>query len=146
MANGDDRKEERKERVIHTRISEALDEEIRKKATALGLSVSNLVRNTLLNTFGLMEDIMADSAELARAAGRKRRPREHEESSPAGTILGWQEMVLNRNAVCERCNVILPKGSQAAVAVRDGSGPRTIICPRCLEEVTHDDGSSEPTA
>src|SRR2546427_8147322 len=62
---------EKKEKVIHTRISESLDEEIRRRAGRLGLSVSNLVRNVLLNTFGLVEDIVADSASIARSAQRE---------------------------------------------------------------------------
>ena len=155
----DDKKDdrnERKERVIHTRISESLDEEIRKTATGLGLSVSNLVRNILLNTFGLVEDIMADSAHLARSApgadweeprpSATTRSRQREGGGEtAGPVLGWQQIVLNLNAVCDRCNAILAKGSEASVAVRDGAGPRTIICPRCLEEATHGNAAREPT-
>ena len=149
----DDKRDERKERVIHTRISESLDDEIRKRATNLGLSVSNLVRNVLLNTFGLVEDLMAESADMARSAGRgwdgdeREEPREPSstsaktESQP-GTILGWQPMVLSLNAVCDRCNAVLNKGSQAAVAVWDGTGPRTIICARCSEEAVHVHGTS----
>ena len=44
----------RKERVIHTRVPESLDDEIKRRATGLGLSVSNLVRNVLQHTFGLV--------------------------------------------------------------------------------------------
>ena len=130
--------DERKEKVIHTRISESLDEEIRRRATGLGVSVSNLVRNVLVNTFGLVEDIMADGAELARTSRdetqrmESSRPRAPAKEAP---VLGWQEIVLNLNAVCAQCNSILNKGTEAAVAVRDGDGPRTVICKSCLAEV-----------
>jgi len=60
--------DDRKERVIATRVPEALDHAIRRRATSLGLSVSNLVRNVLQNSLGLVEDIVADSAEIARLA------------------------------------------------------------------------------
>ena len=65
-----DEKDERelKEKVLHARISETLDQELRTKAASLGLSVSNLVRNILLNTFGLVEDVLSDSASIARSA------------------------------------------------------------------------------
>lgn len=138
--------DERKEKVIHTRISESLDEEIRKRATGLGVSVSNLVRNVLLNTFGLVEDIMADGAEIARFSREESRTRAGDgRAQPASggateepaPVLGWQEIVLNRNAVCGQCNAILGKGNEAAVAVRDGEGPRTMICMSCLAEVTN---------
>ena len=57
-------------------------------------------------------------------------------SPPApGPILGWQELVLNINAVCDSCNTILPKGSKAALAVRDGFGPRVTHCLDCLPKL-----------
>ncbi|MCA9680012.1 MAG: hypothetical protein KC464_33580, partial [Myxococcales bacterium] len=53
-------------------------------------------------------------------------------------VLGWQQLVLERNAVCGRCNEILPRGSDAAVAVVDGgTGPRPVICIPCVEELRH---------
>src|SRR6266446_6806952 len=115
MTASDDK--EKKERVIHTRISESLDEEIRERANRLGLSVSNLVRNVLLNTFGLVEDMVADSANIARSAkregtdGARQRPapgrrRESADDEAAPDVLGWQEVLLNLNAVCSACSAI----------------------------------------
>ena len=136
----DDR--EKKERVIHTRISESLDEEIRERASRLGLSVSNLVRNVLLNTFGLVEDIVADSAGIARSsrqraegAPRSAQRRRHEADSAADAgILGWQEAILNRNAVCDSCNTILNNGAAAGIAVTEEPGWKTILCKPCLDK------------
>src|SRR5262249_29322297 len=112
---------EKKEKVIHTRISESLDDEIRERANRLGLSVSNLVRNVLLNTFGLVEDIVADSANIGRASGRgsskarhaaaRERRRAAADEEAEANVIGWQEVVLNRNAVCDTCNAILKKGT-----------------------------------
>src|SRR5512147_2084609 len=56
---------ERKERVLHTRVPESLDRQLSHKARDLGLSVSTVVRHVLLNTFGLVEDIVTDSTNLA---------------------------------------------------------------------------------
>ena len=64
----DRRDPDRKERVIHTRVAEDLDEEIKRRAQNLGLSVSNLVRNILQNTIGLVEEIVIDGAEAVQAA------------------------------------------------------------------------------
>ncbi len=52
-------------------------------------------------------------------------------------MLGWQALVLERNAICTRCNDILPRGTDAAIAVVDGTaaGARPVICVRCLQEV-----------
>ena len=59
--------DERKERVIHTRVPESLDDQIKRKAQGLGVSVSNLVRNILEHTVELVEDVVLDGARIARA-------------------------------------------------------------------------------
>lgn len=115
---------ETKERVLHARIPESLDEAIRARAAGLGVSVSNLVRNVLANALEVVE----------AAAGLAPPPR----PAAAGAVLGWQEAVLARNAVCERCNEILPRGTRGAIAVVDSPGPRPIRCLPCLEELTRE--------
>lgn len=124
--------DDKKQKIIHARVPEDLDRELKRKAGRLGLTVSNLVRNVLQNTFGLVEDIVADSADIARSA-RGEVPLDPV-SGPA-KVLGWQELVLNVNALCDACNAILPKGSRAAVAVTDGPGTRPFLCPTCLTEL-----------
>jgi hypothetical protein len=121
---------DKKANVIHTRVPDDLDAEIKRRAQALGVSVSNLVRNVLSHTFGLVGDIVADGAQIARSA------RDGAAAAPAGgAILGWQELVLNLNAVCDRCNAILAKGTAAMVAVTDGAGPRPFRCRECVKEL-----------
>src|SRR5688572_6272106 len=129
--------EDRKERVIHTRVSETLEQELKDRANELGVSVSNLVRNVLQNAFGLVADIVADSTAVARSAtvGAGRRssaaeapaaakpPSDMPDSTakappaPAGPVIGWQRIVLNLNAICVNCNDILPRGSDAALGI-----------------------------
>ena len=128
--------EERKASVIHTRVPEALEGEIRRRASSLGLSVSNLVRNVLLNTFGLVESVIVDGTVVARSARGRDRP-----STPS--VLAWQDVTLNLNAVCDRCNAILPRGTRAAIAVTDGSAPRPFRCPACVKELADDRDESE---
>jgi hypothetical protein len=131
----DKKTDDRKARVLHTRIPEHLDEEIRKKAGSLGISVSNLVRNVLANTFGLVEDIVADSASVARTARGEDHPPKKPAEAPS--VLGFQTVTLNQNALCERCNAILPRGASAGVGVTDGPGPRPILCLPCVEKTTN---------
>jgi len=138
---------ERKERVLHTRVPDSLDRNIKRRARSLGMSVSTVVRHVLLNTFGLVEDIVTDSAKIALSiAGQevapareipfsRRRVGEEDGGNDPG-IVGWQEAVLHRNAVCERCNAILARGTRAAIAVQERAGPRAIICARCLGALT----------
>jgi hypothetical protein len=135
----EDAEPEKKERVIHTRVPESLEAELRERAQGLGISVSNLVRNVLGHAFGLVGDVVADSHAIARAArgDKKSGGAPATSGSPASVtsiddVLGWQTIVLGKNAVCARCNSILPRGKPAAV----GAGTTLVVCPPCLEELT----------
>ncbi|MDB4961476.1 MAG: hypothetical protein JWP01_1475 [Myxococcales bacterium] len=123
---------EKKERVIHTRVPESLEAELRERAQGLGISVSNLVRNVLGHAFGLVGDVVADSHAIARAArgdGKKSAP----PAAPSlDDVIGWQSITLGKNAICTRCNAILARGKQAAI----GAGTQLVICPPCLEQLT----------
>jgi hypothetical protein len=127
---------ELKERVIHTRVPESLEAELRKRAQDLGMSVSNLVRNVLGHAFGLVGDVVADSHAIARAA-KGDRVGGPGEPAPASVedVLAWQPMVLGKNAVCARCNALLPKGRDAALGVPEHGGARVVVCSTCLEEL-----------
>lgn len=129
---------EKKERVLHTRVPESLETELRERAQELGMSVSNLVRNVLGHAFGLVGDVMADSHAIARAA-KGDRPAPAPAPAPAHVpttsiddVLGWQPIVLGKNAVCARCNALLPRGQAAAL----GAGTQLVVCPSCQKEIT----------
>ncbi|MFQ5352388.1 MAG: hypothetical protein ACE5EO_09620 [Candidatus Krumholzibacteriia bacterium] len=132
---------ERKERVLHTRIPEALDEEIKAQARQLGVSVSNLVRNILKNTLGLVGDVVEDTANLtSRALGGAPEATQPGAERPThalrpSAVVGWQQITLNVNAVCANCNAILEKGSDAAAAVGGNPVAPDLICPPCLENI-----------
>lgn len=126
---------ERKEKVIHTRVPESLDSELRDKAKGLGISMSNLVRNILSNTVGLVEGIVADTAVIARAASGEGAEHMTTPVPVPSRVLGWQECTLSLNAVCDECNDVLTKGAKAAVSVVEGSGPKRIVCLACMENI-----------
>ena len=144
-----DDSDERKERVLHTRLPPSLDDQLKERARTLGMSVSTIVRHVLLNTFGLVEDVVADSANAALSLGGQTQPvsdgdrsRRRDRGASNGTaasdesvVLAWQEAVLNVNAVCDRCNAILRKGVRAAVGIRERPGARAILCRKCLAKV-----------
>ena len=142
----------KKERVLHMRISDALDRELRDKAAELGVSVSKLVRNALLTTVDLVENIVADSARVAENAthlgSQFNRSDDREPTSPitkpvpaapapapieAGQIIGWQELTLNLNAICIQCNDILAKGTKAAIGITTTGGSTQVLCESCLQ-------------
>jgi hypothetical protein len=139
--NNDRKRGKTKDRVLQARIPEHLDDELRGRAEQLGLSVSTIVRNVLLNTFDLVEGVVSDSSQIARAlTGRHDNPASNQAALPAPTssgvdsveaVIGWQSVVLNKNGICEECNTILPIGENAAIGVP--TGPRAILlCTSCL--------------
>jgi hypothetical protein len=54
----------RKERVLHTRISEELADDIRRIADDLRIPVSNIVRNVLEETFSAVERVSGDVGDI----------------------------------------------------------------------------------
>jgi len=54
----------RKERVLHTRVSEQLSEDIRRLAGDLRVPASNLVRNVLEEVFSVVESVSEDVGDL----------------------------------------------------------------------------------
>ena len=131
----------KKERVLHTRISEALDRELRSKAEELGVSVSKLVRNALSNTIDLVENIVVDSARVADnarvmgsswASEDRHDPAMASSQPSANEVIGWQEVILNMNAVCVTCNDILVRGSQGAVGLTRAGAGGGVMCLACL--------------
>jgi len=118
-----------KQRVLHTRVPERLEQELKRRASELGVSVSNLVRNVLHNTFDMVEEVVSDTSQIARSMGGPRRKANREEPVP---VLGWQELVLDVNALCDECNEILPKGTKVAIAVPTSPDSPTFRCIKCM--------------
>lgn len=116
---------EKKERVIHTRVPESLETQLRQKAQDLGISVSNLVRNVLGHAFGLVGDVVADSHAIARVA--------RGEKVLDADVIGWQPMTLAKNAICAKCNEILAKGKPAAIGMTERGAVGPIVCNACME-------------
>lgn len=119
---------EKKERVIHTRVPESLEAELRKRAEGLGMSVSNLVRNVLGHAFGLVGDVVADSHAIARAARGQRADAD---------VVAWQSIRMAKPGACARCKASLARGSSAALGICEGGAPGPLVCTSCRE--TNDD-------
>jgi hypothetical protein len=130
----------KKDRVLQARIPEKLDEELRDRAEDLGLSVSTIVRNVLLHTFNLVEGVVSDSAQIAKViqGGPSSNAAASTQAAADSTVIGWQETILNRNGVCEQCNVILAKGDKAGVGVPVQPRP-VLLCPACLAKLSAPD-------
>jgi len=131
----------RQERWLHTRISEDLEEALKREARRQRSPVSLVVRNVLEGALELVEDIVEDSLEVGRRA--RRLARNVRDGRPARVepdrlddVYGWQELVVNRAARCTRCTVALAAGARAYRGLRDvPGGPPIFLCSACVRRL-----------
>jgi hypothetical protein len=128
--------DEPKDRVLHTRIPESLEDAIKVKARRLRIPVSNLVRNVLEQTFQLVEDVVGDGFELADTARRGAERLRDAANRPSGAIYGWQELILNRDERCRDCGAELDRGQKAYRGLSERTDVRpTFLCPACVAKL-----------
>jgi hypothetical protein len=125
-----------KERVLHTRVPEALETQIKQVADALRVPVSSLVRNILEDSMHALEsaasrglsEVQTILAESMRARAERRAEKEF------GDVIGWQPLSLNQPTQCARCGQELHAGEPAHLGVKERPGSRVIICARCVPQ------------
>jgi hypothetical protein len=121
----------KKQKVIHTRVSEGLEQALKEKAAQLGMSMSTLVRNVLGATVELVGEAVLDGVRPGKAA--RGVGRHGAAATAAGPVLGYQEFTLAINALCEACNGILVRGGSAWIAV-GGAPSVAVYCESCAHE------------
>lgn len=139
----------RKERVLHTRVPEVLEQELKRLAESLRVPVSNVVRTILEDAVDAMDAAgSAAEGQIRGVADRLREQRarlrhaavEPVAPSPApppgpplAGIVGFQPLLLARDGACSVCGTPLAAGSQAWLGVRDlPSTHRVVVGPECL--------------
>lgn len=78
---------ERKDRVVQTRVPQDLEATLKDAADHKRVTVSQLIRNVLEDTFTLVDHIVADSASIVNTVARdaRRLAANRREPAPAGT-------------------------------------------------------------
>jgi hypothetical protein len=134
---------ERKERVIHTRVPAVLERELKRFADNLRIPVSNLVRTILEDALDVA-DAATESASnrLRRAAGKLEEERDRLKKKvqldPLAHVFAYQPVTLAQPAQCAKCQEELRPGNSAHMGLSDeptrpGKGPRRIfVCDSCL--------------
>ena len=138
----------RKERVLHTRISDQLAEDIRRMADDLRVPVSNLVRNVLEETFSVVEavsdnvgdfvDEVIEEAEQARERIRRRRPAPQSEAAPSERraypdVIGWQPLIFNQARSCSDCAGPIGVGERGFAGLTASGLSPAALCGDCME-------------
>jgi hypothetical protein len=145
-SEGERPRRERKERVLHTRISQQLAEDIGRMAEDLRVPVSNLVRNVLEEVFSVVETVTDNVGELIEGvmddASRVRRRRAPEPPAPRPDlpeVLGWQPLILARDGTCAGCDAPLARGERAYLGVTgSGTASAHTLCANCLDSRRRD--------
>ncbi len=144
----------RQQRVLHTRISDQLADDIRRVADELRVPVSNLVRNVLEEAFSVVETVtdnvgdlvedVIEEAERARERIRSRRPRRRRgraeeaearsDAPPAHPeVIGWQPLIFNQPRSCSDCGEPIAVGQRGfAGLTATGLSPHA-LCGDCME-------------
>ncbi len=132
--------DERKEKVLHTRIPAGLEEQIKRLAERLRVPVSNLVRNMLEDAMAMGRDAL-EMGRRVRDAGAGVAPPNGSAVAAFPDIYGWQRLTLNVNVPCARCGKELEAGDDAFVGLSDmARGERVFICPSCVPKPSRKTG------
>jgi hypothetical protein len=146
---------ERKAKLIQTRVDDQLDEVLRDAAKERRVTVSQLIRNVLEDTFHLVDTVVADAAQMGAnvrrdarrvAAAARGKPRDPAPAPPAADvgrlaaprrvaiedIEAWQEVRIGKQSSCERCLELLNRGDKALMGISDDPGAHKVwLCEKC---------------
>jgi hypothetical protein len=129
----------RQERWLHARISEHLEDALKREARRKRQPVSLLVRNVLEGALDLVEDIVEDGLAVAQRSHRLARNLGRSAKAASGDglddVYGWQELILNRAATCARCETDLTAGASAHRGLRDQPGSPIFLCTSCVRRL-----------
>lgn len=136
----------RKDRVLNTRIPEELDREIREQAERLDVSVSQFVRDVLERTVNLVgnfsgnvehlvADIVDDVGHFKSIGVPDKGEREPLAREIGRSVVGWQEIRVNRAVRCPLTGRMLSPGESAHLGIRTSGKPSIVISPEALDEL-----------
>jgi len=136
----DSGRDDKKERVLHTRVPAVLEAELKRFAQNLRVPVSNLVR-TILEDALEVADAAGDRVEerLRKAATQLQTERERLRKKiapdPLTDVYAFQPVTLAQPAHCAKCEADLDVGDRANLGLVDpnvGGNVRIFVCDDCL--------------
>ena len=124
----------RKEEYLGARVPKELKKRVIARAAELGIPVSILIRNTLEEAFsgkGMEGEI--STPRLGAYIHKDDTGVTAENKFP--TVLGWEDIRLNRPATCESCGRALETGSHVTLGIAALGEERIILCDICKESL-----------
>ena len=132
--------DERKDSIIQARVPEELSEQLQKEAKRKRVTVSQLIRHVLEDTFDLVDDVVATTRNLGEVVKRDalriaesakgQRPLSAREpglkyearSELLDTVDAWQDVIANREVVCAKCGNAIARGERALLGLGGDEG------------------------
>ena len=130
---------EKKGRVLHTRVPEVLERELKRFADNLRIPVSNLVRTILEDAVnaadaatGNVERRLKDAA--SQLGHERERIKRRMTPDPLASVFAFQPVKLARASLCAKCDRKLAAGASAHLGLSDEADPRSrvFVCDDCL--------------
>ena len=138
-------KADRKDQLVQTRVPGDLSETLRDAAKKNRVTVSQLIRNVLEDTFDLVDNVVGEAVQLGNNVKRdalriadsaKGRGRRNAAVDPMEGIDAWQQVLLNKDVVCAQCARVVPRGEQAAFGIGDAPmASRVWLCASCAAKL-----------
>ena len=135
--------QERKSRVIQTRVPQDLEDTLKTAAESKRMTVSHYIRHVLEDTFNLVEGIVQDSSTLMenasrdakRLAARAKGELPDDEEAKAellDEVDAWQDVILNKETSCIQCDAPLKRGSKAFRGLGLSGDQVVCLCEDCI--------------
>ncbi len=149
--------DERKDKVIQTRVPRDLESSLKEAAERERVPVSQLIRNVLEDSFDLVESVVADSSQLVEnvtrdarriaesAAGARKDGDEpfvpvdqggEQARAVMEAVDAWQDVIVNKPGYCVQCGAGVQRGTRAFRGLTTDPGvPVVWLCTDCIEQL-----------
>lgn len=123
------RAEKRKAEYLGARVPAGLREKVIARAEALGIPVSDLIREILEQAFAGTPSVNQD----ARPAAAPASPAAERRAEPVNYsgIIGWETITLNQARACTACGVPLVPGQEVTFGLALDGNDHAILCRKC---------------
>ena len=139
-------KKDRKDQLVQTRVPGELSETLREAAKKNRVTVSQLIRNVLEDTFDLVDNVVGEAVNLGQTVKRDalriaesakgRGKRSPADGDPLADVEAWQEVRVNREVVCAQCARVIARGERAFFGIgSDPAAPKVWLCSACEERL-----------
>ncbi|MDB4971296.1 MAG: hypothetical protein JWN44_6985 [Myxococcales bacterium] len=135
---------ERKDALVQTRVPDELSQTLRDAAKKNRVTVSQLIRNVLEDTFDLVDNVVSEAVSLGQTAKRdalKIAESAKGRGKPSAMTVAalenvdaWQGVKLNRDAQCARCGRLMTRGESALFGIGDDAH-KVWLCLSCGSQI-----------